>query len=111
MGKAAAELAVSQPVVSKAIADLERALKARLLVRLEATLHAPSAVVIGLSEGNAQLLDIDLDAVLGEGHGVDLLPRGAGPHDRVADVQEDRAQGRGATMRLPARRGGSRAAI
>jgi DNA-binding transcriptional LysR family regulator len=33
MGKAAAELGVSQPVVSKAIADLEHALKVRLLDR------------------------------------------------------------------------------
>ena len=33
MGKAAADLAVSQPVVSKAIADLEHALKVRLLDR------------------------------------------------------------------------------
>src|ERR1043165_673797 len=33
MGKAAADLAVSQPVISKAIADLEHALKVRLLAR------------------------------------------------------------------------------
>src|ERR1043165_3009070 len=33
MGKAAADLAVSQPVISKAIADLEHALKVRLLDR------------------------------------------------------------------------------
>src|SRR5262249_56774951 len=33
MGKAATELAVSQPVVSKAIADLERVLGTRLLDR------------------------------------------------------------------------------
>src|SRR5439155_18022623 len=90
--------------------DLDRPLKARLLVRLEAALHAPSAVVISLPEGNAQRLDVDLDAVLGKGHGVDLLPRGTGPHDRVAHVQEDRAERRRTTMRLPALGRGARAA-
>ena len=73
--------------------DLDRALKARLLVRLEATLHPPSAVVVGLPQRDPQRLDVNFDAVLGEGHGVDLLPRRAGAHDRVADVQEDGAQG------------------
>ena len=42
MGKAAAELAVSQPVVSKAIANLEHALRARLLDR------SPQGVVLTL---------------------------------------------------------------
>jgi DNA-binding transcriptional LysR family regulator len=51
MGKAAAELAVSQPVVSKAIADLERALKVRLLDRssqgVELTLYGREVLKCG----------------------------------------------------------------
>src|SRR5437763_388572 len=51
MGKAAADLAVSQPVVSKAIADLERALKVRLLDRtpqgVELTLYGRELLKCG----------------------------------------------------------------
>src|SRR5438270_683014 len=51
MGKAAAELAVSQPVVSKAIAELEHALKVRLLDRspqgVELTLYGRGVLKCG----------------------------------------------------------------
>ena len=50
---------------------------------------SPTAVVIRLAQRDPQRLDIDLDAVPGESHGVDALPGGAWPHDRVAHVQED----------------------
>src|SRR5437868_2683573 len=53
MGKAAAELAVSQPVVSKAIADLEHALKVRLLDRspqgVELTLYGQEVLKSGVA--------------------------------------------------------------
>jgi len=52
MGKAAAELAVSQPVVSKAIADLEHALKVRLLDRspqgVDLTLYGEAVLKSGV---------------------------------------------------------------
>src|SRR3954447_12010056 len=51
MGKAASDLAVSQPVVSKAIADLEHALKVRLLDRsprgVELTLYGREVLKCG----------------------------------------------------------------
>jgi DNA-binding transcriptional LysR family regulator len=53
MGKAAAELAVSQPVVSKAIADLEQALRVRLLDRspqgVELTLYGEEVLKSGVA--------------------------------------------------------------
>src|ERR1044071_9211549 len=53
MGKAAADLAVSQPVVSKAIADLEHALKVRRLDRspqgVELTLYGREVLKSGVA--------------------------------------------------------------
>jgi DNA-binding transcriptional LysR family regulator len=53
MGRAAADLAVSQPVVSKAIADLEHALKVRLLDRspqgVELTLYGQEVLKRGVT--------------------------------------------------------------
>jgi DNA-binding transcriptional LysR family regulator len=53
MGKAAADLAVSQPVVSKAIADLEHALRVRLLDRgpqgVELTLYGEAVLKSGIT--------------------------------------------------------------
>ncbi len=53
MGKAAADLAVSQPVVSKAVADLEHALKVRLLDRspqgVELTLYGQEVLKSGVA--------------------------------------------------------------
>src|ERR1043165_3629131 len=53
MGKAAADLAVSQAVVSKAISDLEHALKVRLLDRspqgVELTLYGREALKSGIA--------------------------------------------------------------
>jgi len=53
MGKAAADLAVSQPVVSKAVADLENALKVRLLDRspqgVELTLYGHEVLKSGIA--------------------------------------------------------------
>jgi molybdenum-dependent DNA-binding transcriptional regulator ModE len=45
MGKAAAQLSISQPAISKAIADMEHSLRVRLLDRgargVEATIYVP----------------------------------------------------------------------
>src|ERR1043165_9887114 len=53
MGRAAVDLSVSQPVVSKAIADLEHALKVRLLDRspqgVELTLYGREVLKSGIA--------------------------------------------------------------
>ena len=78
--------------VVRSESELGHALEARLLIRLESTLHPPTPVVVGLAERIAQRVHVHRDAVLGEGHGIDVLPRWARTHDGVADVQENRPQ-------------------
>ncbi len=74
------------------LVDEDRALKAGLLRRLERLTETPAPVVVGRAQGAIELRNADLDPELAEGYGVHVLPRGIGTHDRVTDVQEDRAQ-------------------
>lgn len=50
-------------------------------------------MVVGATQRAVQGLDVDIDAELAEGDGVDGLPRGFRPHDGVADVEEDGSNG------------------
>jgi len=94
MSKAAAQLAVSQPVISKAIADMERTLRVRLLDRdprgIEPTLYGRALIKRGMAifdELRQTVKDIELlaDPTTGEARIGGTPPLLAGIVPAVAD--------------------------